>query len=928
MSNMNSSEAWYDKSLEQIEKRFSTDRGKGLSRSGVASARRRYGRNNVYKTPEGLSLSKILPFDISAILLIAALAMASVFNIPVASGVIFALVIINYGVTLFTYFKARSVLDGMTEYSLPTAKVLREGKPSLIDMRSLVPGDIIFLSEGDIVPADCRIFLSNNLSINEGTLTGVQSSVQKDADFANFSPTLPIEARKNMAYATTIVTSGHGRAIVVATGSDTLAVAMNKSSEITTHENLKILALLKKYCSIWSMVMLALVFAITVIDLIFRGSSEIFSVFLSGISLAAAAMSELFMAHGYIIMGCGIFSAMKRKKDVNVGALIKNAKKLETLKELSVLIVPKEGVITSSFSYIDKIYTAGRLYSANDIDRVDKLRATVLAGVISTGIYGVGLSSLTENSRKISSEEEAIINLAQSLSLYNSSIDRSHPIIEHIPAGGASKFETTLTVDSDRRYMAVCRGGAEAILNCCQYFIGDNGIHRLTTEERLSLLGVAASLTKSSYKVIALATGVTGYNNLARIGSIQSDLTFEGFLVLREPLQPGIAQTIARCRSAGIRVIMTTESYAESDKYLAMSIGIIDSEKGILTGAAAEAMRDDMLRTNLPLYSMYVGLPTGKISKILKMFRADGEKVALLSGGLNGALLMKRADVAVAKSVTISPKAGRSGIDLRSRKSSAYSSIAGGNAFDCEALKFISDVVISDADDKGNGGFGALISAIEYSRTIYKNILEMVRYLTTSQLARIFVTLGALIIGRTALTPIQIVFSGLIIDLAAIMASAFSRPSHTALTTKDNTEEALRNPILLNISSLLFALLQAVAVLSINPILTLLGAMPTAAEFSSAAFLAFAICSFITFAELSTPHSIFTSGIRVSISYLLFSGGLIAFFALLFLIPTLGTVFDVVALKLPTIIAVAAVSIITLAVNEIFKLITNTDKQG
>ncbi len=926
MTENNSRELWYDKSVEQLEKRFATDRGKGLSKSDVIKARREHGKNHVYKTPNTLSIKQIIPTDISAIILLATLAMAAIFDLKVEAGIIAGMVVLNYAISLFTYFKARSVLDGMTEYSLPTAKVLRDGKPSLIDMRSLVPGDVIFLAAGDIVPADCRLFMSDGLAINEGTLTGIHSSVKKDGNFANFAPSLPIEERKNMAYATTIVTAGHGRGIVVDTGKNTEAVIRDKTQSITTHEDLKILTLLKKYCSVWSMSMLALVFAITLIGLIFRSEQGVFEIFLSGIALAAAAMSELYMAFGYIIVGCGIFSAMKRRKDVNVGALIKNAKKLEKLKELSVLIVPKEGVITSANSYIEKIYTGGKLYSANDIDRVDKLRATVLAGVISTGIYGAGLASLTETSRKITSEEEAIIKLAESLSLYNANIDRSHPIIEHAPAGGASKFETTLTVDSDRHYMAVCRGDAEAVLKSCEYYTQNGGIYRMTSDDRIALAGVASGLTKSSYHVVAVATGVTGYNNLARIGSIQSDLTFEGFLVLREPLQPNIAQTVARCRDAGIHVIMTCDNYTESDKYLALSMGLLKSEKGILTGFMADSLSDNMLRTNLPLYNMYVGVSPAKISQILRMMSADGKKVGILTGGMSGALLMKRADVGLAKSVTISPKAKRAGIDLRSRQNTAYANIAGGSSFDCEALKFISDVVISDADDKGNGGFGAIVSALEYSRTIYRNILRMVRYLTTTQLARIFVILGGLILGIKVLTPIQIVFGGLALDLLAIIASAFSRPPHHTLSMKENAEESLKKPWFIGIKSLIFALLQAITVLAVHPILTLIGHAPSAAEFAAAAFVTFSVCQYITFISLSSERSIFLSGGRISISYMLFSGGLILFLASLFVIPPFGKIFDVCALPLPLIIAVCVVSALIFAVNEIYKIITKTNK--
>lgn len=921
------SEAWYQKSLEDIESHFSTDRGKGLTKNAVVKARREHGANNVYTTSRSLVLKKLIPTDYTALILIAALLAASVFDVPLATGAIVTMLIINYAAALFTYFKAQKVLDGMSEYSLPTAKVMRDGKLVLVDMRSLVPGDVIFLSAGDIVPADCRLIEADGLLINEATLTGVQSSSAKDAAFSHFTPSLSLELQKNMAFATTIVTAGNGRGIVVATGKNTAAKLNDKVKLLATHENLSILKTLKKYCSVWSLAMLALVFVITIINLFVGRQNGVFEVFLTGSSLAVAAMSELYVAFGYIIVGCGIFSAMKRRKEVNVGALIKNAEKLEALKGLTTLIVPKDGVITSAHSVVDKIYVSRKLYTANDVDRVDKLRATVLAGVISTGIYGAGLASLSSSSRKITSEEEAIINLAQSLSLYNSQIDRSYPIVDHVGIGEASKFETTLTVESDTRFMAVCRGEAEAILASCEYYTENGRIYKMTTEDRLEFLGVASSLTKSSYRVVALASGVTGYNNLQRIGAIQSDLTLEGFLAIREPLQTGIAQTISKLKGAGIRVIMTTDRYTESDKYLAMSIGVIESEKDILTGADAETMRRDMLRTNLPLYGLYAGVPSGQLARIVKMMREDGERVGLLAGGINGALLLKRADVGFAQSVTISPRAKRSGIDIRTRQTPAYSRIAGSSTYESEALKFISDVVISDADDKGNGGFSAIVSALEYSRAIYKNLIRMVRYLTTSQFARVFITLGAMFAGLKALTPIQLIFGGLIVDLAAILASAFAKPAYNCLYQKDNAEQMLDKPLMMNVSALLFAILQSVAVLLIHPILAAIGMPISAAEFSSAAFIAFCICQLITFIELEGERSIFLPGFRMSFSYVLFALGMVVFIALALLIPSLGALLDIVPLTLPATVAVAIASLITLGVNEIYKLISATSKK-
>ncbi len=926
MTDRKERETFYNRTVEDVEKHFSTDRGRGLSSDAIPKKRREYGQNNIYRAVTAKK-SRLIPTDFAALLLLAAIFIAIIFEVPIASGTMVAMLIINYGAALITYYKAHKVLDGMTDYSLPTAKVLRNGKPVLMEMRLLVPGDIIFLSAGDVVPADCRLFSTEGLFINEGMVTGVQSSVMKDAQYENYAISLPLEKMENMAFATTIVTAGTGRGIVVATGRDTEAVRRDKVKPLNTHENLNILMALKKYCSVWSLAMLLLVFFITVVDLFFAGNTGVFDVFLTGISLAVAAMSELYVAFGYIIVGCGIFSAMKRRRDVNVGALIKNAQKLEELKNVSVLIIPKDGVITSSHCTVDKIYTGRTLYSAADADRLDKIRPTVLAGVISTGIYGTGLMSLNKNSRRITPEEEALIAAAETLSLYNSRIDRSHPIIEHRGAGGASKFETTLTVDSDKSYMAVSRGDPEAILDACIAYTENGRIFNMTTEDKLEFLGVAESLTRSSYRVVALATGVTGYNNLNRIGSVQSGLTFEGFIAIKEPLAPEVVRTIARCKNAGIRVIMATDKPRENDKFIAMSVGIIDSEKGILTPHDAEGMNPDVLRTNLPLYNMYTGLTATKMSEIVKMMQADGETVGYLGTGIGGVLLIKRADVGFAQSTTISPRSKRGGIDLRSRKSGAYSSISGENVFDSEALKLVSDVVISEATDDGRGGFNAVVSALEYSRTIYRNLIRMVRYLTTAQLARVFITVGSLIMGVKALTPVQLIFGGLMVDFAAIVASAFAKPSYNALTLKDKAEDSLKNPISMNLSSALFALFSAVTILAISPVLNLVNTGMAAAEFTTAAFITFTICQLITFAELSSQRSLFLPGIRISTSYLLFAVGVVGFLTVALLSPAVGAVFGIVRLSLPTVICIAVVSALNFAVNEIYKLILKQDKK-
>lgn len=923
-------ESWYDKSLEQIEHRFEADRGRGLTRDKVAKIRKKVGSNNIYPTEikNFFEYRKKMSTDYASVILLITAAIAAIFDVPIAAEAIALMVILNHAAAIFTFVKARRVLEGMEAYSLPTAKVLRDGKLSLLDMRALVPGDVIFLSAGDIVPADCRIFAADGLYINEGTLTGNVSSVRKDPNFAVFRPGLRPSEQLNMAFATTIVTAGNGRAMVVATGNSTIAAENGNLKPIVTHENLRILSKLRNYCRTWSLTMLLMIFVVVIAELFVKSAGlmvdkSIFDLVMTGLSLAAASMAELFTAFGYIVIGCGIFNAMKRRKDVNVGALIKNAEKLESLRELDCLIIPKDGMITQSHSHAEKIFIPRKLFSATDRDRLSNFRGTVLSGVISTGIYGAGLSNLNSSSRKITADEEALIELASELGLYNSNIDRSYPIIEHMPAGGASKFETTLTLDTDHRYMAVCRGDPEEILNACEYYSERAAIYRMTTEDRLEFFGAAQSLMRENYKVLALATGVTGYNNLQRIGSIQSDLTLEGFIAIREPLQPGIAQTVARARAAGIRVVMTTDRFTESDKYIAMSVGIIKDESEILTESRMLSMNRDLLRVNLPLYNMYCGIPAARLAELVDMMRADGKKVGLLAGGINGALLLKRADVGFAQAVTISPKANRAGIDIKSRQTPAYSRIVGaqGKTFDSEALKFISDVVVSDADDRGDGGFAAVISALEYSRSIYKSLLRVVRYLVTTQFARIFLTLGAIFVGVSTLNPVQLCYGGLIIDFAAVVCAAFSKPPHDALSIRDDAEQALDKFWIVNLRPILFALFEAVMILLLPTIVNLIGSSLKPDEYMTICFISFTICQLINLTEYASDRSIFAANLRLNIIYSLFILALIGTIAVGLLFPAAGEVLGIVKLGLIPSICCAAVPLLMLGLHELYKII-------
>ncbi len=917
-------ERWYDKSAVQTATLLGTNVGTGLDRAEVRRRRKLDGENDIYPTPKKnykTYLAHLLT-DFNSLLMLTVLLIAAIFEETENLFVMLAVLLTYYTVAMVTYMKSQSVLDDMGKGALPNAKVLREGRVYMIKQRRLVRGDIVYISAGDIVPCDARLCESNDLEVLEVNVTGVTHAVRKSSRFEEYHDVAPA-AQKNMLFASSIVTKGNAKAICCEIGHETLVCKMKKNQPIVSHERIQVFDRIAVFCRRWTLAMTVTVFILTVMSLFAETTNTgIFPSFMTGVSLAVSSMSEFYTAFGYIVLACGIFSALNRKKEVNRGALIKNSSKLEDIKNLTCIMVPKEGAFNIRGMSLEKVFANGDVYSHEERGFKNNASRVLRYALISTGKYGAGM--LTRNNvlgeNIYTSEEDAIIKAAEGLSEYNIGLERRYPMVEHVDRGTrGSAFDTTL-VHYENGFFVSLRGDYSSILPLCRYYTEDSRVYTMTDEKLNNFYIEAEKLARQSYRVIAVASKDTVYNNLRRVANCHTELTLEGLLAIREPILPDAAKNILRCKNAGIKVIMLSPDESENNAVIAESLGIASSPDQLVTGRALSGIKEGIIRADLDKYTVYQGLTLAQKRMIVRYLQEKGEKVGYLCSELDEIILMKDADVGFAQSVTLSDRTGGSGVDLSRHNIPIYSKDANSGQTGCEALKFVSDVIVSEPDASGTGGFNAIVDAFLCSKSVYYNLHRMLKYMISAQIARLLLIFMSLFLGFTALIPSQILFLGLVTDFAAIIIIAFEKPDYSLVKASSHVGDRLQNPFIKNPEATVLGILWAV-VTSVSAIILMKTSLMTEATVTAYCFVSFIIAQIAMLNESKRETSIFDKNVRVNGAYLSMLAVVAAFLAVAFAIPSFGELFGIVRMSPYVALALLIPAAILTAVYEIFKAI-------
>ncbi len=765
-------ERWHDKTIEETAELTGGDILSGLTSEIARERLERNGKNDIFpieRKSVRQCLSDFSTNGISLLLVLTAI-ISLFFKEYLLAAFSIALVAVSYLTVFVAYYSARVVLDRAARNSIPSARVIRSGRLCTVRQDEIVVGDLIQLSAGDIVPCDARIVRDSSLYILETGITGGVGSILKKSDFIEYR-NVPPHLCHNMAWAYTIVTKGNGLALACEVGKRTLVCRLGKNRPAAEYHKLSIFDTLRRIGGKMSLFYIAAAFVIAFVGLVV-GSASSLTTLLVALSLGAAGLSELLVLFGYITVACGLFESLSRHRKAKIGALIKNADRLDTIKKVDTIIVPPESIYSKRLMSLEKAYVSGKLYDVYERGFSDTCTRLLKYAVVTTGLYGQNKmgASTEEGGDFYTFEEDAILRYAFECGIYNSSLESEYPLIEFKRRNDMNAFDTAL-VRFNGDNTVVIRGEADEVLSRCTHYYDNGRVYRLDPVEKSKIEVAAVQLMRQAYRVIAVASKTSRYNSLSKLSDSQNELIFDGFIALIEPILPGVGKTVARCRAAGVKVMLFSDEKGEKNFQIARAIGVLSSKKDVISGEALRSIAEsnpDNCAEIISKYTMFEGMTVADKELAIRKLRESGRTVAFLGNKLRELPLLKEADVGMTECISLT------GEDTEKPEVDG-----------CEALRFVADAVVTMVDADLVGGLNSAVEAVGIAKNINNNIYRTLKYLISMQSVRLVMVIWFLATGTMLLSPTAILISGLLLDFTASLIIAFKRPSARILAEAD-----------------------------------------------------------------------------------------------------------------------------------------------
>lgn len=668
----------------------------GLSEPEVERRLKKYGHNVLNKKPPKsiLNMLKEQIFDPMILILLGAATFSALLNEWVEAGVIFFIVIINSIIGIIQEKKAQASLAALKTMSAPTATVIRNGSEKIVSASELVVGDLVILTNGDMVPADLRLTQSNNLKIAEASLTGESIASEKNAA-AVLSPDCPLSDRKNMAYTSSIVTYGRGSGIVTKTGMNTeigqIAGMLEDDDTSDTPLKRKLNAV-GKILTIIGLIICVLIFAIGA----FYGR-PLLPQFLVAISLAISIIPEGLPATATIIMALGVQRMAKEH------ALIKNLPAVETLGNATVICSDKTGTLTLNKMTVTHL--------ANGDDFLNKKILKAQKAVKNNNAYKdlmYAASLCNDASLSPASPEEiigdptegALIPLAQDFGYSVSSLRKEYPRLGEYPFDSIRKRMSTIH-EINNEYVAYIKGALDELLPLCDSIATSNGVQKLTKTDKENILALSHKMSDQALRVLGFASR-TILNLPQENENIEQHLVFLGAVGMIDPARDEVKASIKMAREAGIKTIMITGDHKNTAVAIAKNLGIYANGNTVISGTELNEMTDSELDQAVKSTTVFARVSPNDKLRIIQSLKRNEEVVAMTGDGVNDSPALKAANIGVAM--------GISGTDV---------------------AKDVSDMILL------NDSFTTITAAIKEGRKVYRNIQKVIQFLLVGNIAEI-----------------------------------------------------------------------------------------------------------------------------------------------------------------------------------------------
>jgi Ca2+-transporting ATPase len=713
--------SWHLLSNQKIFETLQTDPLIGLNQAQAEERLKKHGLNQIEgkrrASPLLLFLSQFNDFLIW-VLLAAAIISGFILKELIDAVAIGIILLLNAVLGFVQEYKAEKALEALKKMAAPEAKVIREGREVAIPARELVPGDIVILEDGDLIPADIRLIKTMSLATDESLLTGESVPVEKN-DKPLKEKRLPTFEQSNMAFMGTSVTRGVGKGVVVKTGHQT---EMGTIAEIVQEEREKT-PLQKELKVVGQRIgIICLTIAGVIFLLGYLRHFSLIEMFLTSVSLAVAAIPEGLPAAITVALSLGV-QRMARQKTI-----VRRLHAVETLGSTTFICTDKTGTLTLNKMIAQRLFYQGKLFKISQLQQVKNqpdfqrlLQASLLCNEVRE----------REGELRGDPTELSLVRMAQEIGLKKPELEKRLPRVGLVPFDSERKMMSTLHQLNGGKILVLTKGAPEAIFERCLEVPPQ--AHQVNEE-----------LAKQGYRILALA-----YRELPVLPSkvnadeVEQGLSFLGLVALNDPPRPEVPEALKVCQRAGINVAMVTGDHRLTAEAIGREIGLIKEEDAIITGRELDELSEEELSKQVEKIKVYSRVdPLDKL-KIIKALQKRNHITAMTGDGVNDAPAVKMADIGVAM--------GETGTDV---------------------TKEAADMVITDDN------FATIVKATREGRLIFENIKKFTHFLLSCNISEVGVIFLALISKLPLpLFPIQILWINLITDGFPALALGADPPS-------------------------------------------------------------------------------------------------------------------------------------------------------